>query len=108
MRYMHVISMILAGVVCFVQAAFAETRVTYKSAKSTGTFCFHFLSPTQTFVDVGPSSINIRRVSNVDSIVVCDVGLHFHEFGFVCPPQNVGSRLVRVAKHDLYTVEVYW
>ncbi len=38
MRYMHVISMILAGVVCFVQAAFAETRVTYKSAKSTSSY----------------------------------------------------------------------
>ena len=29
MRYMHVISMILAGVVCFVQAAFAEIKLQY-------------------------------------------------------------------------------
>ena len=38
MRYIHVSSIILAGIVCFVQSAFAETRVTYKSAKSTSSY----------------------------------------------------------------------
>ena len=38
MRFIHVSSIILAGIVCFVQSAFAETRVTYKSAKSTSSY----------------------------------------------------------------------
>ena len=38
MRFIHVSSIILAGIVCFVQTAFAETRVTYKSAKSTSSY----------------------------------------------------------------------
>ena len=38
MRFIHVSSIIIAGIVCFVQIAFAETRVTYKSAKSTSSY----------------------------------------------------------------------
>ena len=38
MRFIHVSSIIIAGIVCFVQSAFAETRVTYKSAKSTSSY----------------------------------------------------------------------
>ena len=38
MRFIHVSSIILAGIVYFVQSAFAETRVTYKSAKSTSSY----------------------------------------------------------------------
>ena len=38
MRFIHVSSIILAGIVCFAQSAFAETRVTYKSAKSTSSY----------------------------------------------------------------------
>ena len=38
MRFIHVSSVFIAGIVCFVQSAFAETRVTYKSAKSTSSY----------------------------------------------------------------------
>ena len=38
MRFINGSSIILAGIVCFVQSAFAETRVTYKSAKSTSSY----------------------------------------------------------------------
>ena len=38
MKFIHVSSIILAGIVCIVQSAFAETRVTYKSAKSTSSY----------------------------------------------------------------------
>ena len=38
MRYIYTNLMILAGIVCFVQSVFSETRVTYKSAKSTSSY----------------------------------------------------------------------
>ncbi len=38
MRYIYTNLMILTGMVCFVQSVFSETRVTYKSAKSTSSY----------------------------------------------------------------------
>ena len=38
MRYIYTNLMILTGIVCFVQSVFSETRVTYKSAKSTSSY----------------------------------------------------------------------
>ena len=108
MRYMHVISKILAGVVCFVQTAFAETRVTYKSAKSTSSYFQMGVQIAEAMKQASSGNVIVTVEESQGSVQnVMEAAVRQGNYVFTTPPvliklaQKGGGAFIRKGKSTI-------